>query len=549
MPGQLPAPDFDASRYERPNDAWICGHHCVGKPCPLGPSPNGQCRTNAECKPLLESKPGETKGRWRCTRPREQGGPCEDGPQPDGSCGHPVIPCAPRPSLRRLRGRFTWGICALLAGLVLLASGSRWRWHFINPGPLTSAHSSLGFSPRTHSPSPNANSCAACHEAAAGEIGHWVKSALGANPAPWDLQQFAPVVGGPHPMTGIDLHCTACHPHHERHQPSVADEASCSSCHQEHRGTQFAAPSDDRCADCHDQPAVMAAASIRGHGLPSAQFDPPAPPGVRSHLTPRPQGGRTNLFAEFWKGHPEFGVLRQKSTDATALRFNHAVHLGESVRIDGRMLACSDCHVADPSGASMARVQFKPHCQVCHGLQLDPAHPELTVPHGDTAAARAAVRSLPLAYAELARRKGLHSRVEVDHFAQTNLARLRVMFGSGETLERLVLRTAEARPGTGGLAGERRAHFAGCAYCHVVSESDQISPVTPPDRWLPAAHFNHARHAQLDCQHCHAAHTSRQTSDVLLPSQQVCVSCHQPAGGAPAGCATCHSYHLLKPPR
>jgi mono/diheme cytochrome c family protein len=551
MPGQLPTPDFDDSRYERPNDAWVCGHHCAGKPCPLGPSPDGKCQTTAECRPFLELKSGEAKGRWRCTRPKEHGGPCEDGPRPDGGCSHPVIPCAPRRSLRRLRGRFTLGVCVLLLALLLVALGGRWRWRFINPGPLTPAHASQVFAARTQEHFKAPNGCAGCHAAAAGGLTHWVESAVSAQPAPWSPEQFTLRHAGPHPMTGIDRHCAVCHPRHERHQPSVTDEASCSSCHVEHRGTNFAAPSDDRCAECHNQASVMAAASVKGHGLASRLFDPPVPAGVRVHSRTRPAGGRTNLFASFWNGHPEFAVLAQGQPDPTALRFNHAVHLGETVRLDGRAVTCADCHAPDPTGAYMTRVSFAQHCRGCHGLQIDPQHPDLTMPHGDITAVRAALRGLPLAYTELARRAGLSARAEVDRFAQTNLARLRQLFGSGEALERLVLHTADPRPGPATLSAGRKAHFAGCAYCHTVTEQagePRIAPVTPPDRWLVAGRFNHARHTQVNCEHCHAVGTSRQTSDILLPSQQLCVTCHQPSGGAPANCAACHSYHLLVRP-
>ena len=87
MSEQLPAPDFDAQHYARPNQNWICGHACEGNACQQGPDAKGRCCATAECKPILETKPGETKGRWRCTR---SGGECESGPLPDGSCGRPI---------------------------------------------------------------------------------------------------------------------------------------------------------------------------------------------------------------------------------------------------------------------------------------------------------------------------------------------------------------------------------------------------------------------------------------------------------------------------
>jgi len=84
--GRMPSPEFDSTRYERPNKDWICGNACDGCPCRIGPSPSGECRASSECSPVLDVKPSEKKGTWRCTRPKEWGGPCEAGPLPDGSC-------------------------------------------------------------------------------------------------------------------------------------------------------------------------------------------------------------------------------------------------------------------------------------------------------------------------------------------------------------------------------------------------------------------------------------------------------------------------------
>ena len=76
MKEQLPSPDFDASRYARPNQNWICGYAAEGRPCRVGPDGRGRCRASFECQPVLEIKEGETKGRYRCTRSAQQGGPC-----------------------------------------------------------------------------------------------------------------------------------------------------------------------------------------------------------------------------------------------------------------------------------------------------------------------------------------------------------------------------------------------------------------------------------------------------------------------------------------
>ena len=60
--------------YERPNQKWLCGRCDHVFPCALGPDTRGKCRTTSECSPMLETRPGEEKGRYRCTRRAEYGG-------------------------------------------------------------------------------------------------------------------------------------------------------------------------------------------------------------------------------------------------------------------------------------------------------------------------------------------------------------------------------------------------------------------------------------------------------------------------------------------
>ena len=120
MSDQLPPPDFNSQNYARPNQNWICGWDCDGRACKIGPGLDGTCRAACECKPVLETKPGETKGRWKCTRAKDQGGPCEPGPLPEGTCCRPIPRCTPARSLRSQRGRAATAVCALTVGVLLL---------------------------------------------------------------------------------------------------------------------------------------------------------------------------------------------------------------------------------------------------------------------------------------------------------------------------------------------------------------------------------------------------------------------------------------------
>jgi hypothetical protein len=446
-------------------------------------------------------------------------------------------------------------VVALSVSALLLALGSTRRWQLLNPNPISQAHQGSSFAQMAHEKMEAMNECGACHEAANAGLRSWASAALNAHPGPFDREQFRVMAAGVVPMTGMDQQsCSVCHNQHEFHQPNVVEANSCSTCHVEHKGLKMAASSDLNCARCHNDGQVMLASSLKGHGVPTEKFDPPIKPGVRAFHTPRPAGGRTNLIASFWQGHPNFGVLAQGLKDPDTLKFNHALHLGGTVRLNGQPLDCANCHVPDSTGAYMARISYPQNCAPCHDLQFDPKHPELRLPHGEVAAVRAKLRGLPLLYAEL-KAKQLDAagqapvRDQVDAFAQENVARMRQTFGSGESLERLVLFTGDPREKQPGLSSEHRAHFAGCAYCHEVTpDREQLAKVSAtliPDRWLLNGRFDHGRHNLQACVSCHTTvPASHGTGDVNLPTQASCAVCHQPGGSGPSNCSACHTYHL-----
>ena len=206
MSEQLPAPEFDAQNYARPNQNWICGHACEGNACRQGPDAKGRCRATAECKPVLETKPGETKGRWRCTR---SGGACESGPLPDGTCCRPIAKCSPVPTLRVWRGRATLVvIAASFAALLVLLGNPPWRNQFINPGEISNAHSGAAFAALAATNHLNQN-CGACHVAGNSGPHGMVRAALQADPGILDLKQLA--TAKPAEPTAIDESCLKCH--------------------------------------------------------------------------------------------------------------------------------------------------------------------------------------------------------------------------------------------------------------------------------------------------------------------------------------------------
>ncbi len=547
MSEQLPPPGFDRQNYARPNQPWTCGHAAEGRCCPLGPDRLGRCQATFECQPVLEIKPGETKGRWKCTR---TGGVCEAGPRPNGACCRPIPPCSPTPSLRWWRGRVTLAVvAATLACLLVVLGRPPWRDQFVNPGPLSAGHAGAAFASLAATNHLNAG-CAACHAAATSGPGGLTRAAWQADPNPFELVKL--VSAAPAEVTKIDDHCGTCHTGHAFHQPMIVT-ISCTYCHQEHQGAKIAATGDAGCNFCHGNAKTMAAAAAAGAHLPAVAFHLSSPRNALTFDPPRPTQGYTEVIHHFADDHPQFRFLADHWRDPDTLKFNHALHLtGSTIPAlpNGRKLDCAFCHQPDAAGEYMAPVKFEKNCRVCHSLQFDPATPGLQLPHGRTEQVTAFLHSLPRQYADFAARNGVTEAGAQTQFAQAKLQQLQAEFGSGEALsQRVFFSTSTAGPAVriGDVSGPARALFPGCAYCHEVKTGGDGQPqVTPPvifERWLVHAHFDHAKHAGLACDKCHDAIHSKDTADVLLPPRETCVECHSPRGGVANTCATCHTYH------
>jgi len=554
----LPSPDFDESRYERPNKDWICGRTGDGCPCRMGPSPKGECRATTECKPQLILKEGETKGAWKCTRSKDWGGACEAGPLPDGTCCKSIPKCQPQRSLRNRRGLLTRAfVAACVAGLLIALAGP-WRETFINPAPLSQHHHGPEFQrmAAAHVKVDPGQGCVACHGEAAGGFARWSSEALKAGHASLGFAKFLE----PHPkdFSRMDVSCIKCHPTQSFHQANVAHDTSCSVCHLEHQGGgPLPMVGSARCTDCHGDMAQMADASAKGRTLPAELFLKPTTPGVVTFLTRRPAEGFTKVISSFLDQHPEFRVNRASRSDRDTLAFNHALHLtGTTVpQLGGRPLECASCHRPDASGAFMQRVSFEQNCRACHSLQFDERNPGIQLPHGDATFVRAFLRSLPAQYADYGTRHlGLTGKTELSRYVEEQMLRLRERTRTGELLEEQVFFSDLRKGPVAGIAGRDgagRAKFAGCATCHEIAARAHAAPlVTPPvmpDRWMNHAKFSHAKHTAMACAECHAAAKSELTSDIIMPTQQSCTACHSPKGGVSDSCTTCHSYHNPPP--
>ncbi len=527
MKDQLSSPDFDSNQYERPNQNWVCGWAKEGKPCRIGPDPKGGCRATFECKPSLERREGETTGRFRCTRPKEFGGPCEHGPAPDGTCGRAIPPCQPDRSLRSKRGVFTWSIVALTVAGLLVALYGPARMHFVSPGKISSQHSATG--------------CADCHRAAANGPATWSSAALAADPGPLEFGKF--LKPDKKSMTHIDQSCQRCHTRHNFHEPNVARDFSCSACHNEHLGGgAMKAPDSANCVVCHGDREFMDASFAKGKNLPPGAFDYRSDHGQIVFKTPRPERGYTQVFTSFATDHPEFQVHAQRLKESNTLKFNHRLHLSNSVRKEnGDHLDCVNCHKPDFSFAFRQQISFEENCRECHSLQFDKRNPKLQLPHGNPEATRDFLRSLETQYADLGRQNGVTEKRALENFVRNQMRTLQQESRTGEDLERDVFFSTERKSLDG------RPLYSGCAFCHEVQPRGAMVPkiVKPqiPDRWLARGRFDHAKHLTVDCTHCHKASQSDRTEDILLPTKASCVTCHSPKGGVRSDCATCHGFH------
>ena len=257
---------------------------------------------------------------------------------------------------------------------------------------------------------------------------------------------------------------------------------------------------------------------------------------------PRPERGFTRVFQSFASGHPEFQFREQNLKDPDTLKFNHRLHLGDSVRTKtGGKLDCASCHKADSFGEFHQKISFENNCRECHSLQFDKHNPDLQLPHGNPEAVRAFLRSLEIQYADLARRKGLTEQNALKGFVLEQMQNLRQEFSSGEELERQVFLSDQTK------SPEGRPLYPGCAFCHEVSPRGEMAPsITKPqipDRWFAHGNFNHGKHLQVACLACHDASKSEKTEDILLPGKLNCAACHSPRGGVRNDCATCHEFH------
>jgi hypothetical protein len=327
---------FKESRYERPQDGWVCGHLADGRPCTRGPDRRGRCRVTTVCTPRQEN------GRWRCRRSAQEGGPCEAGPFPDGRCCLAQTPCQPQPSLRTRRGRAARWATALAVGIVALLLGAGTANRYVMPGPLTSPHAGLtdctschaGAGPgrldwvhtlvQTVSAEQNAKLCLGCHTLGAQPFAphsHPVDELKRLTEASRDTFK-----GSPGLLHRVGLTRTVS-------LPSGGEKIYCATCHKEHRGefTNLKQVSNQRCQTCH-----------------------------------------VAKFGSFAASHPEFADYPYRRR--TRIVFDHSAHIekyfAEAVKDPASPQppgqSCNGCHQPGFDQKYMEVKSYESMCASCH---------------------------------------------------------------------------------------------------------------------------------------------------------------------------------------
>ena len=329
--------DITESRYERPNQPWICGHRRDGFECLQGPGENGVCSGRAECEPRRDGD------RWYCTRSKAEGGTCDNGPNPDGSCCLPITPCQPTRSLRSRRGLFgIWLATIIASGLVIFFVAEK-GW-LLSPGELSSKHASL-------------TNCASCHTNFNSTVATWLHRAVTLSSGSdaeicsscHDLGDSSLMAHSLNLETLMELTTTqelslaslAPSDHSIRTvepRPEKFLAPSCGNCHREHKGaenTSMAHLSDDACQSCHD-----------------------------------------GKFEGFANGHPGFGGY--PFNRRTRIQFDHSSHINnhfvDSDLVDLAPQGCLTCHQVGIQGQAMELAGYENTCSDCHDQQIKGAN-------------------------------------------------------------------------------------------------------------------------------------------------------------------------------
>ena len=329
---------FKESKYERPQDAWVCGRLADGKPCELGPGLDGRCRVTTVCQPRLEGE------RWQCRRSAGAGGPCQAGPLPDGQCCMTLERCVPRPSLRTKRKRGAVAALALMIGILAAMLGGKAGQQFMMPGKLSSPHAGLTNCSACHAgarsgqvdllhrlftavePRQNSNLCVTCHVMGSEPFAPHTHSVEDLKRVTESLRRDSKNAPPETLMQRIAF------PGNARSQRAEA-EIQCATCHKEHQGvfTDLTTVSNQRCQTCH-----------------------------------------VSRFGSFANSHPQFANFPYRRRPR--IIFDHQSHMKKhfaeaaKAATSGQVVpdSCTDCHQPGVRRRYMEVKSFATMCSGCH---------------------------------------------------------------------------------------------------------------------------------------------------------------------------------------
>jgi len=152
-------------------------------------------------------------------------------------------------------------------------------------------------------------------------------------------------------------------------------EARCEECH-----TAGVGIADVRCQRCHDPSGAgrltNAAHVLFGSGDPKKAAAAPKVDCARCHVDHRgrrsaitrvDQGHCNQCHFRSFSAHPQFAVLRNRSTAAPGIEFPHDKHVAELAKQGvAATESCVKCHEPSVKGRDLEPISFERHCASCH---------------------------------------------------------------------------------------------------------------------------------------------------------------------------------------
>lgn len=385
-----------------------------------------------------------------------------------------------------------------------------------NPGPLSSAHQSMG------------KQCKHCHV------------------TPFERVQ--------------DSACASCHKNSGPHirgnaslQQQAFSEQRCASCHREHQGEDGMKKIDAlSCEGCHQ--------NVKAHA-PLTTL-----PNVGDFGQDHP-AFRLSMRVSTPNSPPVRRLHNAGLKENSGLKFPHDQHLSPQgikspngpIASGGRVvMECNNCHRLDSAKVRYQPIQMERDCAGCHRLGVDAQSPSRLLPHAQP---QAVLKALQDQFSALALERHPSQVVTVNTLLQgpqiqptapVSLSAARWVSEKTQTAAKDLFENPNGS----------------CQTCHTISRvadtaptaptgsaSWTVTPVLSNDHWLPVSLFSHAQHSNAKCTSCHGASTSKSSSDILIPTITTCRNCHTGTRAhiqslnlsrqdkVVSQCSTCHGFH------